>query len=520
MNFFKLIIVLSIIFSCPFISFSQFGYYDDVTRFGQNFSLGTTRVQSLGGINTSIGGDISSILGNPAGLGFFNSNYFSMTINSSKSESSSNFNNETSTSSNNNFGLDNFGLVYSLGKNSTKNNCSDCVKFNLGVGYNKVNDFKESVYYAGYNNSNSIIDYFLNQSQGIPLSQLGSSSSLSGFEIIQEAYDHYLINPNPSLEDNYYSFVAGFPYQQETITNQGNQYKLSFSIGANYQDNVFFGVGLSFNSIFFQQNRSYIENQFEIFENEKWISENILDYLEVNDRLETIGSGISGSLGMIIKPTPSINFGISYKTKTNYKLKEESGSNLYSNYFDYYFAPEDTLLSYVESATQTISTNYNLIIPGTLSLGTTFFIDKYGFISADIDFINYSYSKINSENSFDPYLDNEAIADIYRPASNFRIGAEGRFKKVFYVRMGFQYLGNPYDKDLEYMNQLDKSSSVRSFGIGFMKNKFSIDIAYRNEKKRDRFSPYNFGGVLRPIAKTNYNKNSIIISLGFKLTNN
>ena len=137
-----------------------------------------------------------------------------------------------------------------------------------------------------------------------------------------------------------------------------------------------------------------------------------------------------------------------------------------------------------------------------------------------IDFINYSYSKINSENSFDPYLDNEAIADIYRPASNFRIGAEGRFKKVFYVRMGFQYLGNPYDKDLEYMNQLDKSSSVRSFGIGFMKNKFSIDIAYRNEKKRDRFSPYNFGGVLRPIAKTNYNKNSIIISLGFKLKNN
>ena len=55
---------------------------------------------------------------------------------------------------------------------------------------------------------------------------------------------------------------------------------------------------------------------------EKWISENILDYLEVNDRLETIGSGISGSLGMIIKPTPSINFGISYKTKTNYYLEE------------------------------------------------------------------------------------------------------------------------------------------------------------------------------------------------------
>ena len=142
MKGFKLIILLSIIFFCPFISFSQFGYYDDVTRFGQNFSLGTTRIQSLGGINTSIGGDISSISGNPAGLGFFNSNYFSITINSSSLSSSSIFNNETSTSSIKNFGLDNFGLVYSLGKKSTKESCSDCVKFNLGVGYNKVNDFK------------------------------------------------------------------------------------------------------------------------------------------------------------------------------------------------------------------------------------------------------------------------------------------------------------------------------------------------------------------------------------------
>ena len=168
MNGFKLIILLSIIFFCPFISFSQFGYYDDVTRFGQNFSLGTTRIQSLGGINTSIGGDISSISGNPAGLGFFNSNYFSIAINSSALTSSSNFNNEISTASVNNFGLDNFGLVYSLGKNSSRNNCSDCVKFNLGVGYNKVNDFKESVYYAGYNNSNSIIDYFIKNILGKP----------------------------------------------------------------------------------------------------------------------------------------------------------------------------------------------------------------------------------------------------------------------------------------------------------------------------------------------------------------
>ena len=107
MNFFKLSFLLSMILFCPFFSYSQYGYYNDAIRFGQTFSGGSARIQSLGSINTSIGGDISSISGNPAGLGFFNSNAFSFTANSSFLNSSSLFNNETSKSSSNNLGFDN-----------------------------------------------------------------------------------------------------------------------------------------------------------------------------------------------------------------------------------------------------------------------------------------------------------------------------------------------------------------------------------------------------------------------------
>ena len=518
MKFFKLIFLLSLILFCSFFSYSQYGYHNDAIRFGQTFTGGSARIQSLGSVNTSLGGDVSSISRNPAGLGFFNSNVLSFTANSSFLNSSSLFRDESSNSSTSNLGFDNLGVVFAIGKKSFDPNCSDCIKFNVGIGYNRINDFKESVFYNGFNNNNSIIDYFLKEAQGIPISQIGNSNPVPGLELIQEAYDHYLINPEAN-DNLYYSFISGFPFQEEIIYNEGNQNQLSFSIGGNYQDNVFFGASLIVNSIYFDQERLYTENQFEIFENDKWSSENILDYLSLEDRLLITGSGISSVLGFIIKPSPSINFGISYSTKTNYRLKEESFSTLKSNYFNYYFASEDTILSYSQSSTPNQNNRYTLTTPGKLSLGTTIFIKKYGFISADIDFVNYSISKIKSDGSFDASLDNDVIADIYRPTSHYRIGAEARIKNHFYFRAGYQLLDNPYDKDLEYMYQYDKSRSVKTLGIGYMRDKLSIDISYRREKKDDRISPYSIGGTREPIAKINYYKNSIIFSLGFKFIN-
>jgi len=520
MNLLKLILILSQIFFCSFFSYSQYGYYNDAIRFGQTFSGGSARFQSFGSVQTSLGGDVTSISGNPAGLGFFKSNTFSFTANSSSLNASSLFQNEVSKSSSSNFGFDNLGFVFSIGNKSIDQGCLDCVNFNFGIGYNRINDFRESVYYVGFNNSNSILDYFLKQAQGISIDKIGSSDPVPGLELIQEAYDHYLINPNPNIENNYYSFIWGFPLQEETVTNSGNQNELSFSIGGNYQDNVFFGAGIIINSIDFRQKRLYKESQFEIFKNDKWNSENILDYLLLDDRLDISGAGISGSFGFIIKPSASINLGISYNTRTIYRLKEESVSNLESNYFNYYFAPEDTTLTFAQSSTPIQTTRYSLITPGKLSIGTTFFIKKHGFISADIDFINYSSSKIISNGNFDETLDNEMIADIYRPTSHYRFGAEARLWDSFYLRLGYQLLDNPYDKDLEYMKQYDKSKSVKSLGIGYRKKKLSVDISYQRKKKKDRLSPYQLGGTTEPIAEINYYKNSIIFSLGFKFSNN
>ena len=69
----KTLIILLIIQSV--VSNSQqgpYGYYRDALIFGQNNSLygSTARIQGVGGAAVALGGDLSSITANPAGLGF------------------------------------------------------------------------------------------------------------------------------------------------------------------------------------------------------------------------------------------------------------------------------------------------------------------------------------------------------------------------------------------------------------------------------------------------------------------
>ena len=78
----KVTLILGLIYSSV-MSYSQdgaFGYYEDALRFGRSdYSLGSTaRMQAIGGAQISLGGDISSAVSNPAGLGFFNKSVFTV----------------------------------------------------------------------------------------------------------------------------------------------------------------------------------------------------------------------------------------------------------------------------------------------------------------------------------------------------------------------------------------------------------------------------------------------------------
>ena len=519
---FKIFFLLSLInFLFNFSSYSQVGYYKDVLKFSHNFQGGTARIQGIGGASVSLGGDVSSVSKNPAGLGFINRKMISVSYGLYGSSTTSNYFNETSLTRNNTNQIENISLVIPVKRkdnylSNSISKCPECAKLNIGFSYSKIKDFTDKKYYRGYNDNNSIIDYFLQDAQGVPLSQLGNRDVITDIALLQEAYDHYLINPDYDLPGSYFSFIGGFPLQEEQINTEGKIDKISFSAGSNIRDKVYLGFGVNFYSVDFKQLRYYTENNFEILDDAgQWNFEGILDYINLEDVFKISGNGASFTAGLIIKPSPWLNIGMNYESKYSLRLEEEIYSFLETKYFDYYYEPEDTILSNVISGTGSIISDYKYKSPSKLTIGSSYFYKKYGFFSAEIDLIDYSSAVIQSYD-FNDFSENTEIERIYKSlAVNYRLGLEARFKK-FYLRLGYNFLVDP-EKDI-FNSLTGNNLSKKSIGLGYLSNIFTADITFTNLNKKSIISPYSIY-TDQPVAEFNTNYNKILISLGIRINN-
>ena len=511
---------LILFFITFFDSFSQYGYYKDVIKFSHSYRGGSARIQSIGSASTSLGGDISSISNNPAGLGFFNKKIFSISYNNSSVKSTSNYFGTSRDAKSNFDGINNISFLFPLKKPygyslSRSDECPDCQKFNLGISYGTIKDFSNERFYRGYNDNNSIIDYFLNDAQGVPFSQISNSMPITGIGLLQEAYDHYLINPDNDLPGSYFSFIGGFPLQYEKIVNSGKISQFSISGGTNLKDKFFLGVGISIYSINYNQVRTYTESEFEILNNQLWEFEGILDYLILKDHFKIYGSGASISGGIIIKPIDQLNIGFNYESKTKYSLKEELFNELETKYFDYYFQPEDTVLGNAISGTATNVSDYKFTSPSKLSIGSSYFFKKFGFISVDLDVINYTSSKIQSFD-FNYYADNAEIKNRYKSlAVNYRLGIEGRYKN-FYLRAGYNILSDPNKNAIE--SDIDNKIIKKSLGFGYLSKKINLDIAYIFMSRESKIIPYPIY-INQPIANFSTNYKSLLLTLAVRINN-
>ena len=241
--------------------------------------------------------------------------------------------------------------------------------------------------------------------------------------------------------------------------------------------------------------------------------EGILDFLKLNDFFKIKGNGFSTSIGIIFKPINELNIGLNFETKTKYLLKEELYSELETNYFDYYFQPEDTILGNSISGTASSVAQYNFTSPSKFTIASSYFIEKYGFISADIDFINYSGARIQSYD-FNHFNDNQQIVNVYKSlAINYRFGVEARLRK-FYIRAGYNFLSDPN----RISDNVNNEKIKKSIGIGYLSKGINLDIAYISLNTESRLSSYPFP-FDQPIANFSSKERSVIITLGVRINN-
>ncbi|MEQ9300816.1 MAG: long-chain fatty acid transporter [Cyclobacteriaceae bacterium] len=492
---------------CPFLLSAQvapgaFGYYEDALRFSSTNPGGSARIQAMGGAQTALGGDVSSAYSNPAGLGFFNQSTFVGTPGINFQTANSNFLDQSNRSTRSSFNINNLGVVIEKTKGPYAED-----KFkggSFGFSLTRTNDFQYNYGYEGFNDFNSIVDFFLQQSDGIPESNIDNRGAVS------LAYYNYLINPVPDEVGRYDSFVIGFPRQAEVIESRGSQYQMSASYGANYDDKIYFGAGVGIPVLGQTINKIYIEDSFEFFDEEsgEWVADDAINDIILEESIRSNGIGINGTFGVIYRPVNLFRVGLSYTTPTIMSMNDESTSTLFTNYNEYYFAPEDTVLGSLFSEGEIIVSNYTLTTPGRLNAGVALFLGKNGFITGDVEFVNYGGASLSS-NDFSTAGDNETIENLYTNVINYRLGAELRFDAVR-LRGGYSYMADPVAN-----STFDTSVSSYSAGLGYRTQDYFVDLAFVNRSNNQLYAPYALADGSQPVAEISNRVSSFLLSVGF-----
>ena len=474
--------------------------YADIARImSQQEIHGTARIQGIGGTNTALGGDISAISGNPAGLGFYNSSEFSVSpgyllINNTSGYLGSSLKDEYS-----NFYLANGGAV--IHKSSQRSKGFKGGSF--GIGTSRIANFQNHISYQGSNTVEDFIDYAVVEANDQGLDAYDNPELLPelpflAFQttLIDRFFDvntpgdttlFYDRNIYDIFDPNQIAFPSDeFPtLQQEVITTKGGHYQTNFSYGANFADRFYIGAALGINTLRLDQERIYRESPTDA---------DLTELTLIDDR-QLEGTGINGTLGIIIRPVNVFTLGVSYTSPTFYEMRDES----------YLFMSADFNTGILSDEVIFLPLRYNLRTPGRLNGGAALFLDKLGFISADVEWVDYGSAELTSD-EFD-FSDTNQEVNTYGSVLNYRVGAELRIK-VLRLRAGYSFQEDP----LESADGIDRSRESLTAGLGLRFKKFFVDASYVRSNYNTSVSPY-------PRASTalieNISENAVL-TLGFK----
>ena len=116
----------------------------------ENQLNGTARFVGMGGAMSALGGDLSTMSTNPAGIGLYRSSDVAFTVGWFNPSSESSFNGESHKDNVSKFSFDQIGFVY-----SSKIGNRTAVRFlNFGFNYRKVNNFNSKFQMGGLSPNN------------------------------------------------------------------------------------------------------------------------------------------------------------------------------------------------------------------------------------------------------------------------------------------------------------------------------------------------------------------------------
>ena len=448
----KKVIILSVLLGFTFASQAQ--TFEDAVQFSRIQNWGTARSAGMAGAFGALGGDLSTLSANPAGIGVFRKSEISITP-------SLNFANTKATDyspKDNSFQLGDLGAVFAFYSPNF-----DWKGINFGINYTNLNNFNRKTDQVIWNSSTSLLDVLAASSGDYPSDELNSFSSYL-------AYQCYLINRNEDEEDPNFGYYHSIFHNGEIVAQtkrmkeDGNQGEYAFSFGTNYKDKLYLGLTIGIQSIWYKMHSGYTE---ALSEN----SPSGLDYYTYYEYKKMNGVGTNLKFGVIYRPIPEIRLGAAIHTPTWYNM------------------------------------NY--------SMATV--LNQKAIVSVDYEYVNYQNANISEiEDDYNGSMEqttNQDIEDYLRATHNFRVGAEYRFNSLFSLRAGYAFWDSPYHNETH-----KNYNRIQAFtaGAGLNFGMFYCDAAFIHKFSENETVFYSYYDIQAEPVKNKYLSNEARITLGIR----
>ncbi|MDH6356098.1 hypothetical protein M2132_002461 [Dysgonomonas sp. PH5-45] len=487
----------------------------DAYKLSQTDLQGTARSVGMGGAFGALGGDVSGVAINPAGIGIYTTSEVVATFGFTNTQSKANLNIGSLSNDKFKFTCDNFAYVGTFPINSY-----DMPSINFGVSINRLKSFDRKYNMKGAGLNWSMTDYMANRANyGYdPSLDPDELKTTNNFPFEALGYQAYLMD----YSNGQWQSVAdrmGLKVDNDLLVHEkGSIYSYDFNFGTTISNIVSVGLGISVTDINYKMSSSYIED---------FGSNNFFDLM---NWLKTEGSGFQAKVGVIVKPINELRIGLAYHSPTWYEMTDYYGTELYHQIpnlaSDADYRP-GTVSTYHDNDGNASYLDYDLRSPDKWVFSLAGVIGKYAIISADYELTNYGNMKLDTPDGGYNYYQasNKYISEDFRTSSTLRVGAEVRFTPQFSGRVGYSWVQSPFKSHTKADNYsletagtvvhytVDGDTNYFTYGLGYkFSPNFYIDVAFILKNQKSDLRAYYEAD--RASLKTN--TTSGILTLGYK----
>lgn len=534
---------------------------------------GTARFMGMAGAFGALGGDLSSISQNPAGIGVYRSSDIGFTVDLDVQNSNSLNDGMKYGMDQTKFYLNNIGAVLTM-----KLPSKTFPNFNFGFTYNRGSTFNRlfggnistlknsmSNYIAAVANSNEVTEGDVSWSGGVDPYDPGAGYFAAPWLTIL-GYDSYLITPDvdpTTVATNWYGLWdnnsmtgnnttgSGYYVMQE----KGSLSEFNIAFGGNINNILYWGMNFDIINLNYQLASLWGENLLNAMVPDAYnnLTRESADW-NLNSVYSISGTGFNYQLGFILKPVQPLRIGFAFHTPTWYGLNEEFGGMV--NYT--YGGSQSGIVSANDGVPGYNS--YNFRTPWKIIASAAGVLGNNLIVSFDYEWANYgkmhfseptyynggydgwydpwdpwvySSTPSNYVNLADPYgYENQDISTYYKSSNTFRIGAEFKPISSLSIRAGYCNVSSPVrkeaknDMEIIYTSGLtpsyrfDNSTNYVTVGLGYRYSHIYVDLAYVYKHMGSTYHAYtpDPGNLLQPSpqSKVTFTNNQIVLSAGYR----